>query len=56
MIFAEGLDVGKTISNDVWAPRFGVASFRCDVQYGEDGKRLKMNHLGANSTRGTSEE
>lgn len=50
-----GVDVGKTISNDVWAHRSGVESFRCDVQYGEDGKRLEMSHLGANSTRGTSE-
>lgn len=56
MISAEGLDVGKTISNYVSAPRSGVESFRCDVQYGEDGKRLEMSYLGANSTGGTSEE
>jgi hypothetical protein len=36
--------------------RSGVESFCCDVQYGEDGKRLEMSHLGANSTRRTSEE
>jgi hypothetical protein len=53
MISAEGLDVGKTISNDVWALRSGVESFRCDVQYGENGERLEMS---AKSTRGTSEE
>jgi hypothetical protein len=56
MISAEGLDVGKTISNGVWAPRSGMESFRCDVQYGEDGKRLEMSHLGTNSTWRTSEE
>lgn len=48
-----GLEVGKTISNEVWAPRSCVESFRCD---GEDGKRLEMSHLGANLTRCTSEE
>lgn len=46
MISSEGLNVGKTISNDVWVPRSGVESFCCDVQYGEDGKRLETSHLG----------
>lgn len=55
MISAEELDVGETISNGVWAHRSGVESSRCDVQYGEDGKRLEMSHLGVKSTRRTSE-
>jgi hypothetical protein len=55
-IYAEGLGVAKTISNDVWAPRSGVESFRVMYSMVKMGRNLEMSHLSANSTRRTSEE